>query len=426
MIERIFDKLHNKRILLLGYGREGRSSLKFLLEHRLTQEIGIADQNEIDSNAIPSFVQLHTGTNYLDATTSYEILIKSPGIPTELIPVLPSQILTSQTDLFLDAYHRQTIGVTGTKGKSTTSSLIHFLLQSLEANSLITGNIGYPCFESIPKITDQTIIVFELSAHQLEQIHHSPRIAVLLNLFEEHLDHFKSKEAYFEAKKQIYAFGQSDQILIAHRELQHVLKVVPQHTIYYPLSHLTPYQSSSLPGQHNADNVQAALLAVEAAGFSIPRVAGFLMQFKPLPHRLEYLGCISGVHFYNDSIATVPEASIKAIESLGNVDWLILGGFDRAIHYEAFADFLCSQTIRHLLLTGQAGSRIKEALDERKYKGSMRFFGTIQEVFSMMETNAKANDICLLSPAAASYDQYKNFEQRGEIFKALAKKFSLK
>lgn len=425
MTELILRHLRNKRILILGFGREGRSSLGFLLRHLPDADIGIADQNAVNPIEFRlssrQHLSLHTGAAYLDSVRYYDLILRSPGINLNLLTHVKDKV-RSQTDLFLGAFSSRVIGITGTKGKSTTSALIHHLLTASGAHSLLTGNIGIPCFDILDYIEDHSHIVFELSANQLQDVSHSPGIAVLLNIFEEHLDYFGSMEQYKAAKLNIVRFGKKDDTAIIHASLADETTGLTSQQIFFPGSGVTlPDQSKLLlKGAHNLINVEAALLAVREAGYEIKGLEPALEQFRGLAHRLEYLGQQQGIHFYNDSIATVAEATIAAVSALGRVNFLLLGGFDRGISYDALADFLNLNSDIKLLLTGEAGKRIADLLCQRKYQGFI-IYNNLEEAVGFVKQQAKPGDVCLLSPAAASYDQYRNFEQRGDLFRSLVK-----
>ena len=194
----IFKRLRGKRILILGFGREGKSSLAFIQKFLPHAIVGIADRNESAFKDLDLSIKTYSGDNYFDAVKDYDIVIKTPGISLKDKDIDLSKI-TSQTDLFLEEFHSQIIGITGTKGKSTTSTLIYHLLKESGRDAILAGNIGIPIFDVIEKITNKSIIVFELSAHQLQFIHRSPHIGILLNVFEEHLDHFGTFDAYRNA-----------------------------------------------------------------------------------------------------------------------------------------------------------------------------------------------------------------------------------
>lgn len=423
MRNKIADFLRGKSVLILGFGREGHSSLQFILSNKINCKIGIADQFALEEEkqmfSEHPKIAFHTGPDYLDAVHYYDFILKAPGIPGRNLSQGIMGEISSQTDLFLAAYHHQTIGISGTKGKSTTSSLVHHLLIQSGKKSILTGNIGIPCFDIIPQIEPDSIIVFELSANQLEYVHHSPHICVLLNIFEEHLDHFGTFEAYKEAKKQLLKFCKPKDLIVIHESLNTEINISSRNVLVFPQTDYLPGLQTQLIGSHNLLNVQAAILAVTGTGLKKEEVLKHLLSFKGLPHRIEYLGQFAGIEFYNDSIATIPEATVAAIKSLRKVNFLILGGFDRGIHYEFLTDFLSTNPIENILYTGKAGHRIAMQMKERGFLMQLIEFKTLTDAFDIILKKAKDGDVCLLSPAAASYDQYKNFEHRGDVFKKL-------
>ncbi len=425
MLDQIIHTLEGKRLLILGFGREGKSSLNFIQKYLPKCKIGIADR-DLESIS-PGFVSgnpdinSHLGANYLEAVSAYDLVLKSPGVSLQGIDFNSLEI-SSQTELFLKAFATQTIGITGTKGKSTTASLIHHLLLGVGAKSLLTGNIGIPCFDIIHQVETDTTIVFELSANQLEYTEVSPHIAILLNLFEEHLDYFGSFDAYKKAKFNIARFGKPQDTFICHEKTHNLLEFTPNQQLIF-INEIEDSIAFKLKGKHNRMNAGAALLALEAMGIQRDEALPHLASFNGLPHRMEYVGCFEGVEFYNDSIATVPEATIAALETLNQVDFLILGGFDRGIDYTILARYLQFHPVKHVLLTGKAGERIGNLLQE-KNPMSLHHFRDFKEIFGIIQANSTKGSICLLSPAAASYDQYMNFEHRGDQFrKAIADKY---
>lgn len=426
MLERILEQIEGKHMLILGFGREGKSSYQFIRSYFPEMPLAIADADKkaFETIANDKNLTFFSGENYLNDLPYFDLIIRTPGIPIRKI-AFGFGALTSQTDLFLSAFHKQTIGVSGTKGKSTTASLIHHLLKNSGRKSLLTGNIGIPCFDSINEITDDTTVVFELSAHQLEDTHHSPHIAVLLNIFEEHLDHFGSFEAYRKAKFNLIRFAEPDDYCIVNQSLKKTLPIQNGKLIWIPQTEKKVFLDENIPlkGAHNHLNIEFALAAVKIIGIDETNAVKHLKTFSCLEHRMEFVGTFGGVHFYNDSIATIPEATIVAIETLEKVDFLILGGFDRGIHYEHLTKFLAEKNISHILVTGKAGDRIATLLKSNDYMGSIHCFDTIEDAFQIIRQYKKPNSFCLLSPAASSYDQYKNFEHRGSVFKELARRF---
>ena len=436
MFDLILNRLRGKRILVLGFGREGKSTLAFLRKYLPDAMVAVADKNEMED------VQ-HFGTGYLESMYDYDIVIKTPGISLKDFDTKGVEI-TSQTDLFFNQFRKQTIGISGTKGKSTTTSLIYHLLKSSGCDAILTGNIGIPCFDIMEDIKPESIIVYELSAHQLEYVHQSPHVGVLLDVFEEHLDHFGTFERYKQAKLNLLRFMDKDDTAIIHESLsldahRVIASEATQSRTFslFDLDNIIDRTALPLKGDHNLLNVKAALVACDAYGVDYRELIPHLYSFKPLEHRLERVGIFGGVAFVNDSISTIPQATIQACKALGRVDFLLLGGFDRGIDYQPLVDYLKDNPVPHLLFTGKAGERMMELIygvstgsttcdvkvPEPVEGPTLYYYANMEEAFAYLKAHAKPGDVCLLSPAASSYDQYKNFEERGRKFKAMAYAF---
>ena len=425
-IHKLFPR--GSRVLILGFGREGKSSLRFLKKFVPDIQLGVADANKnVEVESTPE-VHLHLGQHYLDAISEYDWVIKSPGV--KLPEMSKNQLtkITSQTDLFLQIYGSQTIGVTGTKGKSTTVSLIYHLLKQSGKHALLMGNIGLPAFDFIEKIKAETLVVYELSAHQLQYVHHAPHVGLLLNLYPEHLDFFGSVETYQMAKENIFRFQKPDDIAICGPNLQRLpcnpFSELQQEIKLLFDNHITGkelLQLTGLKGDHNLKNILLAAKAVLAVGMKSDKMVAALSNFRPLPHRLEDVGEYSGIRFVNDSIATIPQATIAAVKSLEKVDALILGGFDRGLDYSELVDFLSKSAVRYFFFLGKAGKRMLKLFKEKNTPQQFVLVNNLDEIFEQLKYKAEIHS-CLLSPAAASYDQFHNFEHRGDYFKALARK----
>lgn len=418
MFDLIINRLRGKRILILGFGREGRSSLRFLQKYLPEETVAVADKNPMEGVK-------HFGNQYLEAMYDYDIVIKTPGISLKDFDTKGVEI-TSQTDLFLSQFHAQTIGISGTKGKSTSTSLIYHLLKSSGRDAILTGNIGIPCFDIMEEIKPSSIVVYELSAHQLEYVHNSPRVGVLLNVFEEHLDHFGTFERYKSAKLNLLRFmGEDDTAVIHDSLLNDTLDLFVNSKVFSLFDFDDEIDRTALPlkGEHNYLNVKAALLACDAYGIDYRELVPHLYTFTLLEHRLEPVGTFDGVVFVNDSISTIPQSAISACEALQRVDFLLLGGFDRGIDYQPLADYLKSHPVPHLLFTGKAGERMMQIMDGASTGSATFVYSNMDEAFGYISNHAKQGDVVLLSPAASSYDQYKNFEERGAKFKRLAQEF---
>ena len=422
MKSQIIDFLRDKKILILGFGREGKSSLDFIRRELPQAEVAIADQQEI----VVENTTVISGENYLDACKDYDLILKAPGvIIKDYLDAETKSKITSQTDLFMRAFSRQIIGVTGTKGKSTTSSLIYHVLKSAGRDAQLVGNIGKPCFDILDEITDQTAIVFELSAHQLEYIQASPHIAVLLNIYEEHFDHYTTPNDYYGAKKNIYKYQTPDDLLIYGDIFQHTtideinaaqsMKIDITKTEIFPRGQIR----TKLIGEHNQLNIQVAAAIAYAYKINGEDFKQAVASFQPLPHRLEYVGTFRGIKFYNDSIATAQEAVINAIKALGDVDTIILGGMDRGLDYHPLVDFIRETNIRNVILLPATNERFQQTFDEREYSQKLIHVKNMREAVEQAYAITATDKSCLLSPAAASYGFYKNFEERGEDFKNL-------
>ena len=401
--------LEGRKILIAGYGREGQSAERLI--NRLVPETQytIADGNE----------QIATES----AKDCYDMIIKSPGVP---MRVLGSVECSSLTDLFLQVYGDKTIGVTGTKGKSTTASLIHHLLPG----SILAGNIGIPLFDILDDIQEDSIIVAELSCHQLENIHRGPHIGVLLNLYQEHLDHYEDYMGYKMAKMQIGLKQQAGDHFFYCTDNEELRLLVKSYELRVK-SELHPYSVNNisdeervlldvcpLEGEHNRSN---ALVACRVASLvtrqPISTFNSQLSTFQGLRHRMERVGEYAGITWYDDSISTIPAAAIAAVRALGRVDTLILGGFDRGIDYQPLVDFLKETHLRNVVFVGKAGKRIYDQLSTFNFQFSTLIEDDYTKIVPWCAEVTPQGGVVLLSPAAASYDAFKNFEVRGDFFR---------
>ncbi|MDR0206975.1 MAG: UDP-N-acetylmuramate dehydrogenase [Bacteroidales bacterium] len=400
--------LKDKKIAILGFGREGKSSIHFIRKYLPENHITILDKNDVDIQDDKTTIVC--GDDYLNNLNAYDIVLKTPGISLANLKDIDTEKISSQTSFFLQYFGKQTLGITGTKGKSTTASLIYHILKVCGRKAILAGNIGIPFFDIIDNIDEETIVVAELSAQQLEYVKHSPHIAVLLNLYQEHLDHFTSFSNYCEAKFNIAKYQNENDSFIYNNDDGMITKLLTQNKLnrdFHTFSNKTHYE--------------AAIETCKQLGISEDKITLAITSFIPLEHRQEFVGERHGILFYNDSISTVPEATIYALKTLKNVNTLILGGFDRGIDYSILYDYLHSHPVENVVYMGPAGNRMKT---EWATKGVIE--NDMQRIVSFAITHTRKGKICLLSPAAASYDQFTNFEERGNRFKqCVYKPFSL-
>lgn len=451
------QEFSNKKVLIWGFGKEGKSSYLFIRHNNPEQHIYITDakpellkeyfNNNGDQKVTIVDIE-HTGHRFSD----YDLILKSPGISTKRMDTDGLNI-SCQADLFIKHFKLQTIGITGSKGKSTTASLTHHLLKSSNFHCLLGGNIGIPPFELIDQIEQDTLVVLELSAHQLQYCKHSPRIAILLNLFEEHLDHFGSYEKYAIAKMNIANFQNPGDLFFCNQDIDYT-KYIPEGIfpmghciksgldkqagtslfmevarlkltfgpIEYKLCGFTDYVT--LPGKHNLYNSMIATAASLVCGADPINIRKGFYSYETLDHRLQFAGIFNGVKCYNDSIATIPEATMQALETLEKVDILLLGGFDRGINYDHLIEYLANKhTPRVIICMRDAGKRIHNKLNKLLAEEVIcKNVSSLPEAIEVVKEHKQTEDVCLLSPAAASYGEFKDFEERGKSFIELMKK----
>ena len=443
MIDRIQEFFRGKKILILGFGREGKSTYGFLRQILPEQTLYIADRREnlVDDDELKrdTKVVCQGGENYLDDLVQYEIIMKSPGISFKNVDIdrLKGRIW-SQLEVLLKFFEGKTVGVTGTKGKSTTSSLIFQILQDQNIPSMLLGNIGVPVFDMIDEMKSEMILVLEMSSHQLEFMDVSPHIAVLLNVFPEHLDHYRSFEEYRKAKCNIFRYQYVDDVVLFGDEVRGLVVNAPgqkwgvgeesddavrrvkdevwiDDTVVYDAK-----SERKLKGEYNLHNIMFALGVTKVLGLGMSQAARSVNEFETLKHRLEFVGEYDGIKYYDNSIGTVPAAAMAAVEALGDVDTLILGGMDRGLDYVEFEEALRKSKIRNVICMPETGWKIAEGLG-----GRARKVETMEQAVRLAKTSTRVGRSCLLSPAAASYGHFKNFEEKGDLFQELVRRKDL-
>lgn len=443
------EQLENKKILILGFGKEGKDTLAFLRARFPEKKIGIADKREIKvKNSLN--LNLHLGKDYFEAVRNYHIIFATAGLARENIQFLKENLrkdqeLTSQTKFFLNSCPGLIIGVTGTKGKGTTASLIHNILQKDGQSSYLVGNIGRPPLGLLDQARKRDVFVFELSARQLQLAESSPHIAVLLNFYRSHLDYYQNLEQYYQAKRKITAFQKKNDYLVFNQDQERIRKIarqskarkisfslkpkadcyLEQNSLFWKEKPILNTKKVPLLGRFNLYNVMAAISVAQILKISKKSIIKGIEKFKPLPYRLEKVGEFKEITFYNDSLATVPQATIKALKTLGSkVQTIILGGYEAGQNFTLLAKRIVSSNLENIILFPPTGERIRREIlrvGERNphfRKRDVSFLSTkdIKKAVQWAFQNTDSGKIVLLSPAAPSFGVFENYKQRGDLF----------
>jgi len=463
------SELARARILILGLGREGLETYRFLRAEFPGKNLGLADRLPAHclapemqhAIAADTAVAAHLGDNYLASLNGYDAIIRSPGVAL-ITPALQQAAragvrVTSHIEIFLANCAGTTIGVTGTKGKSTTASLIHAILRAGGLDAHLVGNIGVPPLSLLRTTNARSYLVIELSSYQLDGIRRSPHIAVLLNIAPEHLDLHGGFENYVSAKQNITRFQGPDDILVYNamyplpreiadasraRRLAFSMDRTPlpgsfvegDNVIYRGEDGGTEVMLLAadvpLPGRFNLQNVLAAITVGRELSVKREAVAAAVRDFKPLAYRLERLGTFHSITFYNDPLATIPEATIAALDALDpNVATVLLGGYDRGVDMTALARRLHHSKVATLILFPPSGARIRQAL-ERECRGQTplpKSFTTtdMRAAVALAYANTPPDQICLHSPASPSFGLFKDYIERGDLFRLYVREFGL-
>ncbi len=428
MCHGLIEFLKDKNIVILGFGREGVSTYNYIRKYLPEKHIAIADKKDILSD--DKNVTLLTGDGYMDKVFDYELVIKTPGVPIVNIDIPENVLITCQVDLFLQFAPCKKIGITGTKGKTTTSTLTYNLVSEGGCEAYLVGNIGVPVFDIIDECEGK-VAVIEMSCHQLEFCRTSPDIAIFTNIYEEHLDHYDGYRGYINAKLNIanhqtendYLIYNADQDVTGlidfsqYKSNKIAVSAEPKNDFQKMLTSLNP----RLIGKHCHQDIFFAEAVARLLGADDEAIIRGIEKFTGIPHRMEPVGEFRGISFYNDSIATIPHAVECAVDALGNIDTLIFGGLDRGIFYDDFVTYLDECPIRNIIGMPETGTKICSALKERNSKKNIILAENMEEAVAAAYEHTEKGKTCLLSPAAPSYNVYKNFEYKGNHYKKIVK-----
>lgn len=453
-----FVQWKNKKILVLGLGKEGIDNFEFLRKMFPAKVLGLADQlilKELPSKTRQKLkkdrkTKLHLGKDHLSFLKNYEVIIKTPGVPLKKIkPHLKTgQILTSQTEIFLKNCPGKIIGITGTKGKGTTASLLYRILKQAGLKVNLIGNIGQPVLSYLLPAKKDSIFIYELSSHQLQNLKISPTIAVFLNLYPAHLDHFKNLKDYYQAKQSIFLFQKKDDYFIFNRDQKELKDLAKKNKarkirfglkagdcslkngwLVYKGKNVTRITDLALKGNFLAYNLMAAVCVAKLLGVSNQKIKKAVKDFKPLPHRLELIGKFKGIEFYNDSLATIPESAILAIEALKpGVETIMLGGHETNQYFKKLIETIFKAKIKNIIFFPPNGQRIYQEMQKLKNSQKPRYFfvENMAQAVRIAFTYTNQNGVCLMSPAAPSFGIFKDYKDRGEQFKKYVKYYAKK
>ncbi|MFA6550906.1 MAG: UDP-N-acetylmuramoyl-L-alanine--D-glutamate ligase [Patescibacteria group bacterium] len=426
--------LNGKKLCFLGFGIENQALLKFLLKNKIKADITVCDARQnIASACKMSGVKWKLGKNYDQNLDQYDIIFRIAGYPLFTKNIIKAMIkgveISSPTKLFFELCPtKNIIGVTGTKGKGTTASLIYTILKTAGKKVFFGGNIGTPMFSFMAKLKTDSWVVLELSSFQLEDLERSPRIAVFTNFFTDHLaaadplnpNYHKNLIIYWHAKANIFSHQGSRDVLIANETLKNKIETadVKGKIIYFAKSNLP----TKLIGEHNKRNIAAAILAAQAAGVSQNIIEQSVKKFKGLEHRLEFVAIKNNIRYYNDSFATAPDAAITALQSFPaqNVI-LIAGGASKHSDYKILANEIKQRAKQIIMLPGKGSREMTTALKKINYK-KITPASDMPAAVAAAKKIALAGDVILLSPACASFGIFKNYKERGYKFKSEIKK----
>lgn len=406
------DKLKNKRILILGFGKEGQDTFNFLRKLFPDKIIGIADKNRELKTKIKN-IKLYLGEDYLKPLKDYDVIIKSPGIPFKVLPKNIFKKITSQTEIFFENCLETIIGVAGTKGKSTTASFVYQTLKQGGVNIYLIGNIGKPVLSFLSNKKSDKVFVYELSSFQLMNLKKSPQIAILLNSYPDHLDWHKNFDEYTQANANITYYQVEKDFLIYNSQDKLIREIAKK----------SKAKKIRIKGKYYNLNIEATKEVAKI--FKVKP----LEKYAFLPHRLELIGEFNGIEFYNDSLSVIPETTIEALDFLGDkVQTLILGGFDRGLNFEKLTKRILKSKIKTLILFPTTGERILKTFQQVQGKKMFQYFfiNNMKKAIELAYEYTQKEKICLMSPASPSFGIFKDYKERGDLFKKYVQKINKK
>jgi UDP-N-acetylmuramoylalanine--D-glutamate ligase len=423
------------KVAIVGFDTEGKVTYDFCKARG--DDITICDQNT--DLVVPEGAATQLGPDYLQNLDHFDQLIRTPGLhPAKIFAANPGKDLTvtSHMNLFFEhAPTKNIIGITGTKGKGTTSTLVTKILEAAGKDVRLGGNIGIPPLSFMHDLTAESWVVLELSSFQLIDLKYSPHLAAVLMVVPEHLDWHEDFEEYVAAKQQLFIHQQADDIAVYFADNETSLSVADASE-----GVLLPYFSEPgariiadqitidgtaicntsevrLLGAHNLQNICAAVTLAWQVAQDTDAIRRALTTFTGLPHRLELVRTIDEIQYYDDSFGTTPDTAIVAMESFKEPKVVILGGSDKGVSFENLAKTVAASNVRAVVSIGAMGPTIAAELQKNGFTSIIAGGKTMQEIVTQARGAAQAGDIVLLSTACASFDMFKNYKDRGDQFK---------
>lgn len=421
------------KIAIAGYGQEGEASYRYW--QAKGDDVTIVDESDLPARPTPKDAKLMTGAGAFASLIGFDMVVRTASLRPDKIKT--DGKIWSATNEFFSQCPAEIIGVTGTKGKGTTSSLIAEMLKSAGRTVHLLGNIGVPALEILPKIKSDDIVVFELSSFQLWDLEKSPHVAVVLMLEPDHLDVHTDMDEYVEAKSHITSWQTDRDVLVYHPTNQLTAQVVALSNAGQKIRYQTQegcyvqdkdivisgkricsVSEVGLLGEHNLENICAAITAAWQYTQDTEAVKRAVVSFTGLPHRLEFVAEKNGIKYYDDSQATGPTSTIAALRAFKQPVTLILGGSDKGLDSSAVIEELDPGKHTVLLIGALAGT-LEERLKQRQFSNYQNLGQniTMKSIVEAAAKTAQPGSVVLLSPAHASFDMFANYQDRGEQFK---------
>jgi len=420
------------KVAIAGFGVEGQANNDYY--RRKGHDVTIVDERELAPTDLPYGTAAILGKGAFERLDGFDVVVRTAGLAPHKIKT--DGTIWSGTNEFFATCPAPIIGVTGSKGKGTTSSLIAAILRAAGYTVHLVGNIGDPAISELGKIKASDLVVYEMSSFQLWDATRSPQVAVVLYIEPEHLDVHKDFNDYISAKANIAIHQTANDIVIYNGDNLHATKIARQSNgakipyqhekaahmkdgyFWFGETRLCPVDALKLPGMHNLDNACAAISAAWKWVKDPAVIAEGLSSFTGLPHRLKYVRTVNDVAYYDDSIATTPGSAIAALRAFTQPKVLILGGSDKGADYAELAKEVAAHDVSHVILIGSEAPKIEKALRKENLSNILNLGSdtTMQKVVDQASQLAEPGSVVVLSPACASFGMFKNYVDRGNQF----------